>query len=143
MINKSSKLQVTSLDNLVLSHRIEEFTKERNHPAGYATLHGLRRVGLGVQAEDGFDQMCKLNATALRAQLIDAIWESRVKVWVAHSQLKAKRVQRFLLPKPDGCESIAVILAHASFSQRKFATELATPCLSTGSPQLGLVLYRL
>ena len=32
MINKISKLQVTSLANLVLPHRIEEFTKERKHP---------------------------------------------------------------------------------------------------------------
>jgi hypothetical protein len=36
-----------------------------------------------------------------------------------------QRVQRLLLSKPGGCESIAVILAEGSFSQRKFATELA------------------
>jgi hypothetical protein len=56
MINKISKLQVTSLANLVLSHRIEEFSKERKHPWNCwlaATLHGLRRMGLGVLAEDG------------------------------------------------------------------------------------------
>ncbi len=38
---------------------------------------------------------------------------------------EGKRVQRLLLSKPGGCESIAVILAEGSFSQRKFATELA------------------
>ena len=124
VINKISKLQVTSLANLVLSHRIEEFTKERKHPWGCwlaATLHGLRRVGLGVLAEDGFEQLRKLEATALRTQLIDAIREISERVWVAHSQLKGKRVQRLLLPKPGGCESIAIILAKGSFSQRKFA----------------------
>jgi len=128
MINRISKLQVASLANLVLSRRIEEFTRERKHPWGCwlaATLHGLRRVGLGVLAEDGFEQLRKLKATALRAQLIDAIQESSEKVWVAHSQLKGKRVQRLLLPKPGGCDSIAVILAEGSFSQRKFAIELA------------------
>ena len=132
MINKISKLQVTSLANLVLSHRIEEFTKERKHPWGCwlaATLHGLRRVGLGVLAEDGFEQLRKLEATALRTQLIGAIRESSERVWVAHSQLKGKRVQRLLLPKPGGCESIAIILAKGSFSQRKFATELACKSL--------------
>jgi hypothetical protein len=136
MIIKISKLQVTFLANLVLSHRIEEFTKERKHPWGCwlaATLHGLCRVGLGALAEDGFEQLRKLKATALRAQLIDAIRESSEKVWVGHSQLKGKRVQRLLLPKPGGCESIPVILAEGSFSQRKFATELACNCL----PQLG------
>ena len=76
-------------------------------------------------AEDGFEQLRKLEATALRTQLIDAIRESSERVWVAHSQLKGKRVQRLLLPKPGGCESIAIILAEGSFSQRKFATELA------------------
>jgi uncharacterized protein YllA (UPF0747 family) len=128
MINKISKLQVASLANLVLSDRIEEFTKERKHPWGCwlaATLHGLCRVGLGVLAEDGFEQMRKLKATAFRAQLIDAIQESSERVWVAQSQMKGKRVQRFLLPKPVGCESVVVILADGSFSQRKFATELA------------------
>jgi hypothetical protein len=56
MINKISKLQVTSIANLVLSHRIEEFTKERKHPGCWlaATFHGLYRVDLGVQAEDDF-----------------------------------------------------------------------------------------
>jgi hypothetical protein len=49
----------------------------------------------------------------------------KVGVWVEHSQLKGKRVQRLLLPKTGGCESIAVILAEGSFYQRKFATELA------------------
>jgi hypothetical protein len=76
MINKISKLQVTSLANLALSHRIEESTKERKHPWGCwlaATLHGLCRVGLGVLVENGFEQLRKLKATALRAQLIDAI----------------------------------------------------------------------
>ncbi len=42
-----------------------------------------------------------------------------------HSQLKGKRVQRLLLPIPNGCESTAVILAEDSFSKRNFATELA------------------
>jgi hypothetical protein len=128
MINKISKLQVISLANLVLSHRIEEFTKERKYPWGCwlaATLHGLRRVGLEVLAEHGFEQLCKLKATALRVQLLYAIRESSERVWVAHSQLKDKRVQRLLLPQPGGCDSIAVILAEGSFSQRKFATELA------------------
>jgi hypothetical protein len=95
MINKISKLQVTSLVNLVLSHRIEEFVKERKHPWGCwlaATLHGLCRVGLGVLAEDGFEQLRKLKATAHRAQLVDAILDSSERVWVAHSQLKGKRV---------------------------------------------------
>jgi hypothetical protein len=147
MINKISKLQVTSLANLVLSHRIEEFTKERKHPWGCwlsATLHGLYRVGLGVLAEDGFEQLRKLKATALRAQLIDAIRDSSERVWVAHSQLKDKRVQRLLLSKPGGCESIAVILAEGSFSQRKFATELACNYLPLhGESRARLVLYRL
>jgi hypothetical protein len=128
MINKISKLQVTSLVNLVLSHRIEEFTKERKYPWGCwlaATLHELCRVGLGVLAENGFEQLRKIEATALRAQLIDAIGESSERFWVAHSQPKGKRVQRLLLPKPGGCESIVVILAKGSFSQRKFAIELA------------------
>jgi hypothetical protein len=83
------------------------------------------RVGLGVLAENGFEQLRKLKATALRAQLIDAIRDSSERVWVAHSQLKGKRVQRLLLSKPGGFESIAVILAEGSFSQRKLATELA------------------
>jgi hypothetical protein len=63
IINKISKLQVTSLTNLVLLHRIKEFTKESKHPWGCwlaATLHGLRRVGLGVLAEDSFEQLHKL-----------------------------------------------------------------------------------
>jgi hypothetical protein len=59
-----------------------------------------------VLAEDGFEQLRKLKATALRAQLKDAIWESSERVWVAQSQLKGKRVQRLLLPKPGGCESL-------------------------------------
>jgi hypothetical protein len=63
-----------------------------------------------VLAEDGFEQLRKLKATALRTQLIDAIRESSERIWVAHSQLKVKKVQRFLLPKPGGCESIAVII---------------------------------
>jgi hypothetical protein len=129
MINKISKLQVTSLANLVVSHRIEEFTKERKHPWGCwiaTTLHGLCMVGLGVLAENGFEQLRKLKVTELRAQLIDAIRDSSERVWVAHSQLKGKRVQRPILSKPGGyCESIAVILAEGSFSQRTFATELA------------------
>ena len=127
-INKISKLEVTSLANRVLSHRIEEFTKERKHPWGCwlaATLQGLRRVGLGVLAEDGFEQLRKLKAPALRAQLVDAIQESSERAWVEHSQLKGKRVQRLLLPKPGGCDSIAVILTEGSFSLRKFASELA------------------
>ena len=88
MINRISKLQVASLANLVLSRRIEEFTRERKHPWGCwlaATLHGLRRVGLGELAENGFEQLRKLKATALRDQLIDAIQESSEKVWVAHN----------------------------------------------------------
>jgi hypothetical protein len=69
-------------------------------------------MGLGVlAAEDGFENLRKLKAPALRAQLIDAIRESSERVLVAHSQLKGKRVQRLLLPKPGGCDSIAVILA--------------------------------
>ena len=51
MINKISKLQVTSLAKLVLSHQIEE----HKHAWGFwlaATLHALRRVGLGVLAEE-------------------------------------------------------------------------------------------
>ncbi len=70
-LNKIIKLQVTSQANLVLSHRIKEFTMERKHPWGCwlaVTLHGLRRMGLGVLAEDGFEQLCKLKAPALRAQ---------------------------------------------------------------------------
>jgi hypothetical protein len=81
-----------------------------------------------VLAEDGFEQLRKLKAPALRAQLIDAIRESGERVWVAHSQLKGKRVQR-LLRKPGGCDSIAVILAEGSFALRKFATELACDSL--------------
>ncbi len=84
MINKISKLQATSLANLVLSNRIEKFTKASKHPWGCwlaARLHWLL-------AEDGFEQLRRLKATTLRAQLIDAIRESSERVWVAHSQLK-------------------------------------------------------
>ncbi len=93
-------------------------------------------------AEDGFEQLRKLKAPALRAQLVDAIQESSERAWVTHSQLMGKRVQRLLLPKPGGCESIAVILAEGSFSQRKFATELAwnaLPLHREWSTQLGLL----
>jgi hypothetical protein len=57
-----------------------------------------------VLAEDGFEQLRKFKTTALRGQLIEAIRDSSERVWVAHSQLKGK-----LLPKPGGCESIAVL----------------------------------
>jgi hypothetical protein len=144
MINKIS---VSSLANLVLTHRIEEFTRERKHLWGCwlaAILVGLRRVGLGVLAEGVFEQLHKLKASALRAQLIEAIQESSEKGWVTHSQLKGNRVQRLLLPKPGGCHSIAVILAKGSFSPRESSqlNSPATPYLSTWRPQLGLVLFR-
>jgi hypothetical protein len=76
---------------------------------GLLVLRFIRRVGLGVLAEDGFEQLRKLKATALRAQLIDAIQESSESAWVAHSQLKGKRVQRLLLPKPGGCDSMRAL----------------------------------
>jgi hypothetical protein len=75
-----------------------------------------------VLAEDGFEQLRKLMAPALRAQVIDG---SGKVVRGFGSQLKSKRVQRLLLPKPGCCESIAGYMAEGSFSQRKFATELA------------------
>jgi hypothetical protein len=102
MVNKISRLQITYLANLVLSHRIEEFTKERKHPWGCwlaATLHGLRRVGLGVLAEDGFEQLRELKALALRAQLLDAKQDSSKRVWVAHSQPKGIGYRGSSLPK--------------------------------------------
>ena len=95
-------------------------------------------------AEDGFEQLRKLEATAaLRTQLIDAIRESSERVWVAHSQLKGKRVKRLLRPKPGGCESIAIILAKGSFSQRKFATELACNSLPLNWESPARFLYRI
>jgi hypothetical protein len=71
-----------------------------------------------VQAEDGFEQLRKVKAPALKAQLIDAIQESSERARVVHSQLKGKRVQRLLLPKPGFCDSIAVISAEGSFSEK-------------------------
>jgi hypothetical protein len=56
------------------------------------------------------NKISKLQVASL-ANLIDAIRESSERVWVAHSQLKGKRLQRLLLPKSGGCQSIAVILA--------------------------------
>ena len=126
MINKISKLQTTTLPNHVLLQRIEEFIKERKHPWGCwlaYTLRGLERVGLAYLAENGFEQLRELKASEVRTQLLGALQACREREWAAHSQLEGKRVQRLLLPKPGGCDSVAAVLVKGSFLQRKFVAE--------------------